>query len=211
MSTTVFLVDGFGFKGYLANVSVVNDFRAHGASIVQFDYPNMDANAGNITVSAQNLGGKAIAVGGTVVFVGVSMGSQVLCALLRASGAQRLGDWRFILFANPEHRVTGRRKTPQYGGLGVPSDTPYDVTDAAAQYDFWADAPNVGSPMSMAGMYSMLYGNGVHMFGYNQLNPALTYPHVKRGNIRDMWVPGKTSWGWSQTAVEKGYSRPVVL
>jgi hypothetical protein len=209
--TTVFLVDGFGFQGFLANITIVNDQRFKGAAVVQFQYPNMDATIGNVSASATKLSTMATNMAGPVVFVGVSMGAQVLCSLLRSLGRSKLGDWRFLLLANPEHRVTGRRSTPQYGGLGVPSDTPYDVTDIAAQYDFWADSPNVGGMFSLANAYSSMYGNGVHMFGYNTLDPKLPYPFVSRGNVRDMWVPGKTSWPWSQSAVEKGYERPVKL
>lgn len=208
--TTVFLVDGFGFQGFLTNITIVNNQRTKGAKIVQFTYPNMDATIGNITDSAKKLAQSAWDTRDSVIFVGVSMGSQVLCSMLRTISGS-MGDWKFILLANPEHQVTGRRTTPQYGGLGIPSDTPYDVTDIAAQYDFWADAPNVGGMFSTAYWYSLMYGNGVHMFGYNSLDPALLYPNVARGNIRDMWVPGKTSWPWPQSAVEKGYNRPVVL
>lgn len=206
---TVFLVDGFGFQGFLTNISIVSDYRRRGHAIVQFDYPNMNPTVGNIKASATKLSNLATQAGGSCVFVGVSMGSQVLCSLLRQVGRTQLGDWRFILLANPEHRVTGRRKTPQYDGLGIPSDTPYLVTDIAAQYDFWADAPNVGGVIPT--LYSSMYGNGVHMFGYNSLDPALPYPYSSRGNVRDMWVPGKTTWPWSRGAVERGYERPVAL
>lgn len=233
MATTVFLVDGYGFKGYLVNISIVNDYRTKGATVTQFDYNNFDATTGNITNAAQHLKTLALAAGGTVVFVGVSMGSQVLCNLLRSEsvsntkhglpftlpfslGAETssLVDWRFILLANPEHVSTGRRTTAQYGGLGIPSTTPHPVTDIAAQYDFWADCPNKANQSfaSWANIYSWLYGNVVHMTGYNLLDPTLPYPFVVRGsNIRDMWVPNQTVFPWNQTLIEQGYSRPVRL
>lgn len=213
--TTVFTVDGFGFKGFLPGLAIVKSYAKAGSKIVPFDYDNMNPTTTNIQSTALGLGDAAATVKDNVVFVGVSMGSQVLCALLRGLGtASKVGDWSFILLANPEHVVTGRRKTPQYGGLGIPDGSPYDVTDVAAQYDYWADAPNgLGMANWYANSYVNMWGNAVHSGSYFTLDPVLNFPCVRRGprgNIRDMWAP-MTSKPWGQSFIEMGYDRPVKL
>src|SRR5512139_3780438 len=128
---TVWCVDGFLFKGFLPNLDVV---RALPGEKVTLGYDNTLATEENIAYVAAALRRK-LRDGDTCV--GVSMGAQVLCRLLRDSGRERAADVAFMLLANPEHAVTGRVKTPQYGGVGVPVDTPYrDVVDVAVQYDF---------------------------------------------------------------------------
>lgn len=212
---TVLCVDGFLFKGFLADIDFVKNYGAHGATVTTVPYDNVTSTTPAVIAGAATAKALALAAPGPVVFVGVSEGSQLLCNLLRSlradqnTGTRALGSWSFYLFANPEHVVTGRIKAPQYGGLGIPNDTPYPVTDCACQYDYWADDPNVGG---LAGIYANAYvnmwGNAVHSGSYFGLDPALPFSFVTRGNIRDMWAP-MASPPWGQSLVEMGYKRPV--
>lgn len=202
---TTLLVDGYGFRGFMPRLDIVKA-RA-GDAVVTVPYDNMAATEPNIAAAAIMCRDMAADVSGPVLLVGVSMGAQVLCRLLRDLGTEKAGPWEFVLLANPEHKYTGRRKTAQYGGLGVPVDTPYEVCDVAAQYDYWAD---VGSGWA-ATLNSLIVGNTVHTTGYFSTRPALDYPHLQVGNVKHMWTPYTgTVWG-GRARVERGYTRPVML
>lgn len=216
--TTVICVDGYGFRGFVPDLDIVKALVANGATVQTLAYDNISSpTPALIRGAASNGMTMAKACSGPVVFVSVSEGSQVmgnLLWLLRSdpiAGLTKLGDWTFVLCANPEHVVTGRVKAQQYGTYGIPDDTPYPVTDVAAEYDYWADAPNVSGPAGWAAnSYVNTYGNAVHTGNYFAMDPTLPFPFVQRGNIRDMWAP-MPSKPWGDSAIEAGYNRPVKL
>lgn len=104
-----------------------------------------------------------------------SMGSQVAYKWLRDYGPTSDIDPDDVIFAgtgNLERKYGGAATVPEsgisadYGGIGIPDDTPYTVYDVARQYEFWCDYPT-GEMNELAGL-NALAGFFLHL-DYSQV------------------------------------------
>lgn len=137
-----------------------------------------------------------------VLFIGHSMGGRLAEKLLREDGGDPAFQAAvppsrvvFILTGNPERKYNGVYNTKNdYGGVGVPADTPYRVIDAARQYEYFADHPNVRSNwVAMSNIGSVLdSGKGVGLHK--------DYNNVWLGDPDNLWhTEGRISYVLSPT------------
>lgn len=164
--STVFTIDGAGWSGLLR--FMCRGAVTKGKTVKNVKYPNtyVDGLRYVPAVKAVERGAQALddmltahfnaaPDADDVVVYGVSMGSQVACKWLREYGPRSAvpsGKVSFLLLANPEQPFHGIyradpklvkfMKLPDYGGVGVPANTPFAVTDLCRQYDGMADYPN---------------------------------------------------------------------
>lgn len=165
--STVFTIDGAGWSGFLR--FMCRGAVTKGRTVRRVKYPNtyFDGLRYVPAVAAVRRGAQALDDMLTAHFNGrpdadhvlvyaVSMGAQVACKWLRERGPTSsvpTGKVSFLLLANPEQPFHGIYQAdpklvtfmtlPDYGGVGVPSDTPFAVTDVCRQYDGMADFPNL--------------------------------------------------------------------
>lgn len=164
--STVFTIDGAGWSGFLR--FMCRGAVTKGKTVRRVKYPNtyFDGLRYVPAVAAVQRGARALddmlaahfnghPEAEDVLVYAVSMGAQVACKWLREYGptsAVPAGKVSFLLLANPEQPFHGIyqadptlvtfMKLPDYGGVGVPVDTPFAVTDLCRQYDGMADFPN---------------------------------------------------------------------
>lgn len=165
--STVFTIDGAGWSGFLR--FMCRGAVTNGKTIRSVEYPNtyFDGLRYVPAVKAVERGARALddmlvahfngnPDADDVLVYAVSMGSQVACKWLRDYGPASsipAGKVSFLLLANPEQPFHGIyqadpklvwfMKLPDYGGVGVPQNTPFAVTDLCRQYDGMADFPNL--------------------------------------------------------------------
>lgn len=164
---TVFTIDGAGWSGFLR--FMCRGAVTKGATVRNVKYPNTYFSGLRYVpaVEAVRRGAQALddmlvahfadsPDADDVLVYGVSMGSQVACKWLREWGptsAVPADKVSFLLLANPEQPFHGIYRAdpalvtfmrlPDYGGVGVPVNTPFAVTDLCRQYDGMADFPNL--------------------------------------------------------------------
>lgn len=165
--TTVFTVDGAGWSGFLR--FMCRGAVTKGKTVKRVKYPNtyFDGLRYVSAVKAVERGVQALddmltahfnasPDADDVLVYGVSMGAQVACKWLREEGPTSsvpTDRVSFLLLANPEQPFHGIyqadpklvtfMKLPDYGGVGVPANTRFAVTDLCRQYDGMADFPNL--------------------------------------------------------------------
>ncbi|WP_046318220.1 PE-PPE domain-containing protein [Mycobacterium sp. UM_Kg1] len=164
--STVFTIDGAGWSGFLR--FMCRGTVTRGKTVRRVDYPNAYRDGLRYVPAVQAVQRGAAALdemltghfaadpdADDVVVYGVSMGAQVACKWLRERGPASpvpTDKVSFVLLANPEQPFHGIYRAdpklvwfmtlPDYGGLGVPPDSRYRVTDVCRQYDGMADFPN---------------------------------------------------------------------
>ncbi|OBI29657.1 PE-PPE domain-containing protein [Mycolicibacter sinensis] len=181
--STVFTIDGAGWSGFLR--FMCRGVVTKGKAIRAVKYPNTYFEGLHYVpaVTAVQRGAQALDDMLTAHFHGhpeaddvlvyaVSMGAQVACKWLREYGPTSsvpTGKVSFLLLANPEQPFHGIYRAdpklvrfmtlPDYGGVGVPADTPFAVTDLCRQYDGMADFPNrPAAQVSSLGVRNALLG-----------------------------------------------------
>src|SRR5512139_94951 len=219
--TTVFMLDGFGWDGFLPLTKVVQSL---GPNRVQVSYNNDTPNLTAITDAVHKLDGflhdpqydakKTVA--------GVSMGCQVAYKWIRDVGpTSDVADVSFVLLANPENKFTGCSVYAPtiwgggYGGRGIPDDTRFPVNNVIRQYDGVADYPNVPNPSWLALAHAVWGMARVHN---NYFSVTLDDPRNRshqEGNVTYTWSPTTVSWLFggaaAKSVIEKSYQRPVAL
>lgn len=164
--STVFTIDGAGWNGLLR--FMCRGVVTKGKTVRNVKYPNtyFDGLRYVPAVTAVQRGAQALddmlnahfdgqPDADDVLVYGVSMGAQVACKWLRERGPTStvpIDKVSFLLLANPEQPFHGIYQAdpklvkfmtlPDYGGVGVPEDTRFAVTDLCRQYDGMADYPN---------------------------------------------------------------------
>lgn len=151
---------------------------------------------------------------------GFSMGGQVACAWLRTKGPTSTipaGELSFVIAGNPERKYGGAavinpaKYPPQYGGVGIPADTPYNVIDFARQYDGWCDYPNLPKPSLTAVLNAQIGQSLIGVHGHYD-DVTLADPgnvSTVEGNVTYMLSPtAKPAYG-TRATVEKSYARPA--
>lgn len=134
-------------------------------------------------------------------------------------------DVVFISSGNPERKYNGIMRVPgalvasvEYGGLGLPEDTPYTVWDIAKQYDFFADHPNdltnTSSMKNIAplGVFLAFFevGNLVHSKYDTAGITESTNVKFVEGNVTYITVPNTPLVSsLNPRAIEAGYTRPA--
>lgn len=216
--TTVFTIDGAGWSGFLR--FMCRGAVTRGKTVRNVKYPNtyFDGLRYVPAVKAVARGAQALddmltahftgrADAEDVVVYGVSMGSQVACKWLREYGPRSTvpsGKVSFLLLANPEQPFHGIyradpglvwfMKLPDYGGVGVPANTPFSVTDVCRQYDGMADFPN--RPAAQVDWRSVLNAMlGLVTVHNNYFTVDIGSPRnrrVRRGNIVYVFAPTRT-------------------
>ncbi|BBX23277.1 hypothetical protein MTER_26880 [Mycolicibacter terrae] len=213
--STVFTIDGAGWSGFLR--FMCRGAVTKGKTVRRVKYPNtyFDGLRYVPAVTAVQRGARSLDDMLTAHFNGhpgaedvlvyaVSMGAQVACKWLREYGptsAVPAGRVSFLLLANPEQPFHGIyqadpklvtfMKLPDYGGVGVPADTRFAVTDLCRQYDGMADFPNLPAPQvdSLAVRNALLGLVTIHnnYFRFDIASPANIRTH--RGNITYVFSP----------------------
>lgn len=192
-------------------------------------YPNNVPTRANAEIGAEQVAEIAPRPG-PKIFTGYSMGARALCIYLRSNPDIDPAENVFVLLANPERKYGGL-KPSDYGGPGIPDDTPFRVFDVARQYDFWADYPDKTSKdaaaknclagelvtifggASIHGDYSMVRMNDPNNSTYVEGNrtyilaPTFPAPSVRRW----WWDPNREALEDQKLrpAIEAGYTRPV--
>ncbi|KLO27840.1 hypothetical protein ABW16_14775 [Mycolicibacter heraklionensis] len=213
--TTVFTIDGAGWSGFLR--FMCRGAVTRGKTVKRVKYPNtyFDGLRYVSAVKAVERGVQALddmltahfnasPDADDVLVYGVSMGAQVACKWLREEGptssvpADRVS---FLLLANPEQPFHGIyqadpklvtfMKLPDYGGVGVPANTRFSVTDLCRQYDGMADFPNLPAAQvdSLAVRNALLGLVTIHNNYFRlDINSAENI-RVSRGNITYVLAP----------------------
>lgn len=176
------------------------------------------------------------------VVIGHSMGAQVIYKWFRDYGPSASFDPADIVFistGNFERKYNGAVHIPganlfgipivaQYGGVGIPENTPYRIYDIAKQYEFFADHPNNRS--NSTAVNNALSGFIYHgdYSGINILSDHIDAPaEGPNGNIHYGVVrsyPVASLWGirwltWYtkyrdrtlRPIIESAYTRPVTI
>ncbi|MEB3049093.1 PE-PPE domain-containing protein [Mycolicibacter sp. MYC123] len=213
--STVFTIEGAGWSGLLR--FMCRGAVAKGKKVRNVKYPNtyFDGLRYVPAVEAVRRGAQALDDMLTAHFAGrpdaddvlvyaVSMGSQVACKWLRDYGPGTsipVGRVSFLLLANPEQPFHGIYAAdpklvwfmtlPDYGGVGVPPNTPFAVTDVCRQYDGMADFPNrPAAQVSWLAVCNALVGLVTVHNNYFRVN--LESPdnlRVRRGNVSYVLCP----------------------
>lgn len=213
--STVFTIDGAGWSGFLR--FMCRGAVTRGKTIKPVRYPNTYfeglryvSAVRAVARGAQTLDDMLTAHfddrpdADDVVVYGVSMGAQVACKWLRERGpTSRVPVERvsFVLLANPEQPFHGIyradpelvtfMKLPDYGGVGVPPNTKFAVTDVCRQYDGMADFPNLpAAQVASVAVYNAILGLVTVHNNYFRLD--LDSPDnmsVRRGNITCVFAP----------------------
>lgn len=156
MTTTVFMLDGYGFSGFMPFTKIVQSL---GGTRVQVPYNNLLGNyLPGITAAAATLDTylkKAAYASSDKIVVGISMGTQVALKWQRDYGptstlpTSGTGKLSFLHLASPENKFTGSVVRAGniyghgYGGVGLPGGgSAYDTRFFQRQYDGVADYPN---------------------------------------------------------------------
>lgn len=139
-------------------------------------YPNKSAKKANAEAGAAMVAELA-AKPGKKIFFGHSMGARALAMYLRTNPSVDPAENVFVFTGNPERKYGGRKPT-DYGGPGVPDDTPFRVFDVARQYEFWADYPD--KPSKAAAAKNCLDGEIAGLFGGKSLH--MDYSNVRIGD-----------------------------
>lgn len=109
-------------------------------------FPNSNAKAANAIVGEDRVA-EIAARSGQKVFVGHSMGARVLARYIRSEPDIDPAENVFVLTGNPERKYGGVARTggafSDYGGPGIPDDTPFTVYDIARQYAVFEDWPDI--------------------------------------------------------------------
>jgi hypothetical protein len=155
-----------------------------GAPRVATKYPNSWPSNSNAAAGIKALDTALHTTAGDLVVYGHSMGAQVAAKWLREIGLTSDIDparVRFYLTGNPE-RPGGRggNYPGGKGGVGIPPDTRYTVTDITRKGDFWSDS---GSFLTGTVIHCN-YGN-VHL-SVTALAPDAT---TAAGNVTYITVP----------------------
>ncbi len=213
--TTVLTIDGAGWNGLLR--FMCRGAVTKGKTIRNVRYPNtyFDGLRYVPAVKAVARGAQALDDMLTAHFNGapdaddvlvyaVSMGAQVACKWLRERGPDSsvpAGKVSFLLLANPEQPFHGIyqadpklvrfMRLPDYGGVGVPQNTRFAVTDLCRQYDGMADFPNLPAAHvdSLAVRNALL---GLVTIHNNYFRLDINNPdnrRVRRGNITYVFSP----------------------
>lgn len=159
--TTVFLIDGYAYTGFLRLTKIAQSLGAGPNQFVQVNYANNIPNyLPGIQAAVQTLDAllNNPAYGGPKVVCGISMGTQVAYKWIRdISPTSPIGPSQlsFVLLANPENKYTGVTVSTTafgtgYGGSGIPNTCPYSVQNFVRQYDGVGDYPNQPNPNQTA-------------------------------------------------------------
>lgn len=192
-------------------------------------YNNAVASLATATEAAEKAHDVASRAKGPTVLFGVSHGARALCLLLRDEPDFDPEKVAVVMMGNPERKYGGL-KPSDFGGVGIPDDTPFRVYDVARQYDYWADYPN-GTNKTTAlrnvregQLQDVLFRNGPHS-DYSMVyigDPAnvvwkednRTYilaPTLPMPMCRRVWWDLKRECledAKVRAEVEKGYNRP---
>lgn len=213
--STVFTIDGAGWSGFLR--FMCRGQITKGKTVKNVKYPNtyFDGLRYVPAVAAVQRGAQALDDMLTEHFNGhpdaddvlvyaVSMGAQVACKWLREKGPTSsvpTDKVSFLLLANPEQPFHGIyqadpklvtfMKLPDYGGVGVPSNTPFAVTDLCRQYDGMADFPNLpAAQVDSLAVRNALLGLVLVHNNYFRVNlEARDNLRVRRGNVTYVLCP----------------------
>lgn len=167
MATTVFLLDGFGWTGFLKFIAIAKKLGSAPNRMVQVPYNNQVGHSlPNVVAGAAMLDGllhNPLYEDDDKVVLGISMGSQVALYWQRVYGpastvpASGAGKLRFLHLACPENRFTGVSVIAPdtwgggYDGIGLPTGgTKYDTEFFHRQHDGVADYPNKPNPNGTA-------------------------------------------------------------
>lgn len=193
--TTVFLLDGLGYSGFLPLTKIVQNV---GGTRIQVPYNNQVGNNLQAIEAARNtLDTYLNAYAGPKVVVGISMGTQVALKWQRdVTSSIPAGDLSFIHLASPENRFTGacviapKLWGPGYGGIGLPRKAKYPNTFFSRQFDGVCDYPNLPKANSTA-LMNALIGMGVIHINYFtvQLNDARNVTHTDPDGTKYIWSP----------------------
>ena len=213
--TTVFTIDGAGWSGFLR--FMCRGAVTKGKTVENVKYPNtyFDGLRYVPAVAAVQRGAQALDEMLTahfnaspnaddVLVYAVSMGAQVACKWLRERGPTSsvpTDRVSFLLLANPEQPFHGIyradpklvtfMKLPDYGGVGVPADTRFAVTDLCRQYDGMADFPNLpAAHVDSLAVRNALLGLVLVHNNYFRLDiNSAENVRVRRGNITYVLSP----------------------
>jgi hypothetical protein len=179
--TTVFMLDGFGFSGFMPLTRLVQDL---GGTRVQVPYNNqLGNNLPAVTAAVQTLDTylNNPTYAGPKIVVGISMGTQVALKWQRdIPPTIPETELSFLHLASPENRFTGAAfNAPKiygggYGGRGLPKTVTYKNTFFNRQYDGVCDYPNIPKPRSVAIQNAML---GMAFLHINYFTVRLTDPN----------------------------------
>lgn len=181
-------------------------------------FPNSNAKAANAIIGEGRVAELA-ARPGQKVFVGHSMGARILCRFIRSEPDIDPAEVVFILTGNPERKYGGIARSggafSDYGGPGIPDDTPFTVYDISRQYAVFEDFPDIAG--NKAAVSNALSGVDLHSdYADVQLNDPRNVT-FKEGNryyvLRPTFpMPSCAKWYWSaaREAVEDNKTRPDV-
>lgn len=227
--STVFTIDGAGWSGLLP--FMCRGAVTKGKTVRNVKYPNtyFDGLRYVPEVKAVRRGAQALDDMLTAHFAqpdpddvlvyAVSMGSQVACKWLREKGPTSsipVGKVSFLLLANPEQPFHGIYQAdpklarfisrPDYGGVGVPADTRFAVTDLCRQYDGIADFPNrPAAQVDSLAVRNALLGLVLVHNNYFLVNPeSPDNLRVRRGNVTYVFCPTRRR---RRQRIERSYDR----
>lgn len=183
-------------------------------------YPNRYVILSNIDIAVAKVATLA-AKPGRAIFFGHSAGARALARYLRTD--PDISDKVFVLTGNQERKYGGASVVgplpADYGGLGVPEDTPHQVWDFARQYDAVADYPDEPNLTSLTNIIASATeaGGNIHV-DYSTVwlgDPSnLT---VTEGNIHYVLAPTwpapvarKRTKSVAWEAIEDNKKRPLV-
>lgn len=230
--STVFTIDGAGWSGFLR--FMCRGAVTKGKTIRSVKYPNTFVEGLRYVpaVEAVRRGAQALDdmlsahfdgrpdADGVLVYA-VSMGSQVACKWLREYGPTSplpTDKVSFLLLANPEQPFHGIYAAdpklvwfmtlPDYGGVGVPADTRFAVTDLCRQYDGMADFPNrPAAQVESLAFRNALVGLVTVHNNYFRVNPeSPDNLRVRRGNVTCVLCPTRRK---RRQRIEGSYDRSV--
>lgn len=228
--STVFTIDGAGWSGLLR--FMCRGAVTKGKTVRNVKYPNTYFDGLRYVSAVEAVRRGAQSLDGMlndhfdgrpdaddVLVYAMSMGSQVACKWLRDYGPSSsipAGKVSFLLLANPEQPFHGIYQAdpklvwfmtlPDYGGVGVPGNTPFAVTDVCRQYDGMADFPNrPAAQVDWLAVCNALVGLVTVHNNYFRVKPdGADNRRVRRGNVTYVFCPTRRR---RRQRVERSYDR----
>lgn len=183
---TVFTLDGIGFPGMLATTAMASQLLASAQTSAPVPIPYDTYVSANVDVAGASAALDAAFHSGAnrapFLVLGIGLGTQVMYKWLRDYGPSSTvdpSDMSMTCLAPPEVSDNGVAVvrpdiTPTYGGVGVPSSTPYTVVNLMRQYDGVCDYPNLPpSPLAYRNAWigmTTIHGNYLDLLPSNPNN-----------------------------------------
>jgi pimeloyl-ACP methyl ester carboxylesterase len=199
------------------------------ATIIPVPYNDTDTFNGSMDGAAQLLTAiQKLPSNEKIVVFGHSYGSVSACQLLRQQDKVLTGidpaRLQFVLIGNSIRPNTGlSTMLGLYGGSGPTTASRFRVRDIVAEFDKWADYPNVSKDNAAynAAINNCNYGdmapNTIHVKGYDAIRLSNPHAEMTIGQVTFMLfkhpdpIPTPVSWysSTNRAQLAKAYNRNV--